>query len=114
MASKTAEHRSTTPVDTKSGVDTNMTPNAAAPKREKRKPIKYTTIVESEYKPSTTPDTMHPLDKPAITSRGGLKFDGVEFDVNPLGIVVRIPARATIIKNPTVRQLIAVLDNLYK
>lgn len=96
------------------GFDATMTPNQAAPKRAKRKPVKYTNIVESGYKPTDNPEAMHPLDKPAITSRGGLKFPGVEFEYNVLGVVVRIPAKATIVKNPTVRQLLRVLDELYK
>ena len=95
------------PVDSK-------TPNAAAPRKARSKPIKYDKIVESEYKPTDKPDTMHPLDKPAVTSRGGLKFPGVEFESNFLGIVVKIPAKNTVIKNPTVRQLLKVLDELYK
>lgn len=87
--------------------------NEAAPKKARKTSIKYTKIVESSYKPTDNPDAMHPLDKPAITSRGGLKFPGVGFENNVLGIIVKIPARSTIIKNPTVRQLLSVLDELY-
>lgn len=104
---------STTPATTP-GVDTTQTPNTAAPKKQRAKSIKYEKVVESEYKPTDNPEAMHPLDKPAITSRGGLKFPGVEFESSLLGILVKIPARSTIIKNPTVRQLIKALDELYK
>ena len=110
-ATQPAPKTATTQAD---GTVTHETPNSAAPKRKRSPSIKYTNIVESEYKPTDKPDAMHPLDKPAITVRGGLKFPGVEFESNVLGIIVKIPARSTIIKNPTIRQLLKVLDELYK
>jgi hypothetical protein len=89
------------------------TPNTAAPKKARTPSVKYTNVVQSAYKPDDNPDAMHPLDKPAITSRGGLKFPGVEFVTTPLGIYVDIPARQTRVINPTIRQLLKVLDDLY-
>jgi len=102
-----------TPENT-AGINTEMTPNTAKPRKARSPSIKYSKVVESAYKPTENPEAMHPLDKPAVTSRGGLKFPGVEFESTVFGVLVRIPAKSTIVKNPTIRQLLEVLDELYK
>lgn len=90
------------------------TPNTAAPKKARRKGVKYTNIVESTYKPPEDGKPQNPLDMKCKTVKGGLKFPGVVFENTIFGAIVKIPGKAVAIKEPTVRQLIEVLEDLYK
>lgn len=87
--------------------------NTAAPKKTRRRGIKYTTLIESDFDSAKFAASQNPLDNVIQTVKGGLKFKGVVFETNLLGSVVKIPAKATAIKAPTLRQLINVLDDLY-
>jgi len=46
-------------------------------------------------------------------SRGGLTFAGIEFENSAFGVAAKIPSANTAILNPTLRQIVAVLDKLY-
>jgi hypothetical protein len=90
------------------------TPNEAAPKKHRNKGVKYTTIVESEFKPPEDGKPQNPLDAPLVTTKGGCRFPGVIFESSMWGTIVKIPAKAVAIKSPTMRQLVKVLQDLYK
>lgn len=88
--------------------------NQAAPKKTRKKGIKYTKLADSAYSPVDDKPPTNPLDQLAIAVRGGLKFPGIEFENNLLGLVVKIPALEKFIPAPTVRQLFEALDGFYK
>jgi hypothetical protein len=88
--------------------------NAAAPKRTRKKGVKYTKIVESEYKQVNGKEPENPLDRVIQTGRGGLQFPGLIFETHLLGSLVKIPAKAVAIKAPTLRQLMRIIDEQYK
>lgn len=88
--------------------------NTAAPKKTRKRGVKYTTLIESDFNKAKFEETKNPLDNVIQTVKGGLKFPGVVFETTILGSVVKIPARATAIKAPTLRQLVKVLDELYE
>src|SRR5438874_7094848 len=87
--------------------------NQAAPKKTRKRGVKYTNIVESNFDSGVHIANGNPLDAPVETVRGGLRFGGVVFETTLLGTIVKIPAKATIIKSPTLRQLMKVIDDLY-
>ena len=87
--------------------------NEAAPKKSRKKGIKYVKLEESAYKPENGKAPANPLDGLAVAVKGGLRFPGVVFENELLGLVVKIPDKAAFIPSPTVRQLFNAIDKLY-
>ena len=85
--------------------------NQAAPKKTRKKGVKYTKLADSAYKTVDGKPPENPLDGLAIAVRGGLKFPGILFENSLLGLVVKIPALEKFIPAPTVRQLFEALDS---
>ena len=112
MAKQHTETRHSTPVPHEIPTDPTEA-NQAAPKKTRNKGVKYTTIVDSSYKTVDGAPPTNPLDQEIVTHRGGLEFPGVIFETTLLGSLVKIPAKCTAIKAPTLRQLVAELDKLY-
>lgn len=83
------------------------------PKKPRKKPINYTRTIESAYDPTKALTNQNPADRVVIPNRGAFKFDGLLIDTSPLGTLVRIPEQATQIKNPTLRQIVEILDSIY-
>jgi hypothetical protein len=92
----------------------DATQNTAKPRKKRTPGVKYTNIINSKYAPKNGEKPANPLDQLAETSKGGLKFPGVTFEKTIFGTIVKIPARQTALKDPTVRQIVEVLEDLYK
>lgn len=112
MAKGTTNASQSTPQNEATAADP-VASNTAAPKKSRKKGVKYTTVIESNFDKAVFDASQNPLDNVIKTRKGGLTFPGVVFETNILGSVVKIPEKATAIKAPTLRQLIKVLDDLY-
>lgn len=79
------------------------------PKKKRTPGIKYKTRI------TTVPvgPTDNPLDQPAIPIRGGFKFPGLIFENTLAGCIVKIPAKAAYMVNPTIRELFTVLSETF-
>jgi hypothetical protein len=103
-----------TPTQSVPATPSDAVPNQAAPRKQRTPGIKYTKIINSKYVEHNGDVPTNPLDQLAETAKGGLKFPGVVFEKTIFGTIVKIPGRQTAIKNPTVRQVFEVLDEIYK
>jgi len=83
------------------------------PRKPRKKPIDYVHIIKSAYDPTKALTNHNPADRVVIPHRGAFQFAGLLIETNPLGTIVKIPESQTMLLNPTLRQVVEILDKIH-
>ena len=103
------------PVTTPGSGEPIATPVAGGekPKRTRSPSIKWK-VIPSDYQPLPNGEApTNPLDLPVKVSKGGIRFEFLTLSEFLGEVVCKVPSLETAIKNPTLRQIIELVDAHY-
>lgn len=95
--------------DVKSPVD-----SGSGTKRTRRPSVKYDNIIRSEYVPPKEGETLKPLDRKCEIVKGKVVIPGVVCKLVFGEPVISVPETGTVLREPTLRQLVNYLITLDK